>query len=81
MIMSQKTKEVYNFIVQYTKTHLYPPSYEDIKNGTSLKSKSTVSEHIDIFFGLTCLGVLIVVESKKPRTIRLRGYELRKITQ
>lgn len=75
--MSQKTKEVYNFIVQYTKAHLYPPSYEDIKNGTSLKSKSTVSEHIDILEELD----LIVVESKKPRTIRLRGYELRKITQ
>ena len=53
--MSKNTKEVYNYIIQYTQAHLYPPSYADIIDDTSLKS--TVLQHIEI---LEDLNLVIV---------------------
>ena len=44
--LSSKQMEIYNFILQYTKDHGYPPSVREIGAAVRLKSPSTVHFHM-----------------------------------
>ena len=44
--ISQKQKEIYNFLVKYTTEKGYPPSVREICSAVSLKSTSTVHGHL-----------------------------------
>lgn len=44
--LTQKQAEIYDFILQYTKEHGYPPSVREISAATNLKSPSTAHFHI-----------------------------------
>ena len=45
--LTQKQQQIYDFLVQYTQEHGYPPSFREIKLAVGLKSPSTVHFHID----------------------------------
>ena len=70
--MSERQYEIYSFIVKYIKENLYPPTFAEICQGTSIKSKSTVSDHL---LGLENLGY-VEVKLGTPRAIKLIGYAI-----
>lgn len=46
MELNEKQKEVYDFLLEFTKTNGYPPSVREICKAVSLKSTSTVHGHL-----------------------------------
>lgn len=67
---------VYEFIVDYTSTHLYPPSIREISNGTDLSSTSTVAQYLK---KLEQDGKITMKhDGVKNRAITLVGYSLMK---
>ena len=54
--LTQKQQQIYDFLVQYTQEHGYPPSFREIKLAVGLKSPSTVHFHMK---GLERAGVII----------------------
>lgn len=70
--MSERQLEIYKFIVEYVKQHLYAPSLLEICEYVGLKSVSTVSYHLYV---LEKLGY-IKVKIDTPRAISVVGYTL-----
>ena len=68
--MNQNTKETYEFIKRYIAKHGYGPSYEEIRQGIGVKSKSTVLYHVQLLIhdGL----VEAAPEGARARTLRIR---------
>lgn len=71
--MTNTQQKIYDFIVEYTKEHLYSPSINDICKGTGLRSKSTVWGHLT---KIEKDGLIELPEFSTPRAIRLVGYKL-----
>ena len=71
--MTKTQQKIYDYIVAYTKEHLYSPSINDICEGTGLKSKSTVWFHLA---KIEKAGLIVLPELSTPRAIRLVGYEI-----
>lgn len=73
-----KTRQkVYDFIVMYFEEHGYAPSYKEIGDGVSLRSKSSVYEHVQ---RLIDDGLLETdAEPGTPRAIRVPGYRFERI--
>lgn len=72
-----KTRQmIYDFIVAYTKEHLFPPTIEEIRIAVGVGSKQTV------WYQLQKLEKIGMLELKREtnRGIKLTGYELKKIT-
>ena len=69
--MTDRQKQVYDFIVAYTKENLYPPSIREIGEGTRLLSTSSVYNHIK---ALETQGYIEVRENQ-PRAIKIKGYK------
>ena len=67
--LTAKQQQIYNYIVQFTSEHGYPPSVREIGAAVGLKSPSTVHFHIK---GLEEAGVLIKAEGK-TRALTLPG--------
>lgn len=72
MVKRDSTKEMYDFIVEYVKEHLYAPSVKEIQEYIGFKSLSAVKYQID---KLVKLGYIEQNEGQ-PRTIKVLGYEL-----
>lgn len=70
--LTQKQQQIYDFLVQYTQEHGYPPSFREIKLAVGLKSPSTVHFHMK---GLEEAGVIVKAEGK-TRAISLPGSPL-----
>lgn len=71
-----KTREmVYNFLVEFIKKNGYSPSIREICAGTYLGSTASVYHHL---VTLKLMGVIDMKENV-TRSIRLVGYELRKV--
>ena len=70
--LTQKQQQIYDFLVQYTQEHGYPPSFREIKLAVGLKSPSTVHFHMK---GLERAGVIIKAEGK-TRAISLPGVSV-----
>ena len=68
-------ERVYNFIVEFMKKNGYAPSVREICVGTDLSSTSSVYAHLET---LKMLGKIEMKENP-PRSIRLVGFELRKM--
>ena len=45
--ISEKQKRIYDFIIDFTTSHGYPPSVREIGNAVGLRSPSTVHTHIN----------------------------------
>jgi repressor LexA len=65
--LSKRVQSIYDFIVEYSDTHGYPPSVREIGAAVGLKSPSTVHLHLRT---LEEAGY-IVRDPNKPRTIEL----------
>lgn len=67
--LTQKQQLIYDYILEFTAQHGYPPSVREIGAAIGLKSPSTVHFHIK---GLEEAGVLVKAEGK-TRAITLAG--------
>lgn len=65
---------VYEFMVAYTKEHLYPPTIAEICAGTGYASKGTVYV---ILRTIEKKGAIEIADNS-PRAIRLTGYRFMK---
>ena len=72
MELNEKQKEVYDFLLEFTKTNGYPPSVREICKAVSLKSTSTVHVHLK---SLEKKG-LIYRDPTKPRAIVINEISL-----
>ena len=72
MELNEKQKEVYDFLLEFTKTNGYPPSVREICKAVSLKSTSTVHGHLN---RLEKKG-LIYRDPTKPRAIVINEISL-----
>lgn len=68
-------KSVYKFLVEFIKENGYSPSIREICTGTGLSSTATVYNHLEM---LEIMGK-IEMKRKSPRSIKLVGYEFRKV--
>lgn len=68
-------KGVYQFLVDFITENGYAPTFSEIAEGTGLKSKSSVYDHLQI---LEMMGK-IHVEKNKQRAISLNGYKFVKV--
>ena len=67
--LTAKQQKIYDFILQFTNEHGYPPSVREIGAAVGLKSPSTVHFHMK---GLEEAGVIVKAEGK-TRAISLPG--------
>jgi len=65
-------KEIYDYILEYVKTNLYAPSYDEIAEKLGC-SKTTVFNHLN---ELNKKGLIKISEGRQARTITLTGYRL-----
>jgi len=65
--LSDRQKNMLQYINDYVETKNYPPSIREIGEAVELKSSSTVKGHLD---RLKASGY-ITWEDRKPRTLRL----------
>ena len=70
--LTRKQQQIYDFILEFTNRHGYPPSVREIGAAVGLKSPSTVHFHIK---GLEEAGVIVKAEGK-TRAISLPGAPL-----
>ena len=70
--LTRKQQQIYDFILEFTNRHGYPPSVREIGAAVSLKSPSTVHFHMK---GLEEAGVIVKAEGK-TRAISLPGAPL-----
>ena len=67
--LTAKQQQIYDYILEFTAQHGYPPSVREIGAAIGLKSPSTVHFHLK---GLEEAGVLVKAEGK-TRAITLPG--------
>lgn len=70
--LTERQQQVYDFIVDYTVKHMYPPTIREISRYSGLRSTASV---------YTVLGVIeakgyITCVRDTPRGIKLNGYEI-----
>ena len=70
--LTRKQQQIYDFILEFTSAHGYPPSVREIGAAVGLKSPSTVHFHLK---GLEEAGVIVKAEGK-TRAISLPGAPL-----
>ena len=70
--LTRKQQQIYDFILEFTNRHGYPPSVREIGAAVGLKSPSTVHFHMK---GLEEAGVIVKAEGK-TRAISLPGVPL-----
>ena len=59
--LTQKQQQIYDYILEYTESHGYPPSVREIAEAVDLKSPSTVHFHLK---GLRSAGLISQAEGK-----------------
>lgn len=69
--IGKRQRAIYEYILEYSKDHSYPPSVREIGAAVGLASPSTVHMHLK---ALESAG-LIKRDPKKPRTIEVMGDE------
>ena len=70
--LTRKQQQIYDFILEFTSAHGYPPSVREIGTAVGLKSPSTVHFHLK---SLEEAGVIVKAEGK-TRAISLPGAPL-----
>jgi len=73
--LTERQQEVYDYILDFTKKNLFPPSYMEIAQNTKVCGKAEVSRILRI---LERKGYLKVIDNT-PRGITLTGYTLVKV--
>ena len=75
--LTAKQQQIYDYILEFTSQHGYPPSVREIGAAIGLKSPSTVHFHMK---GLEEAGVLVKAEGK-TRAITLPGASLHGVAE
>ena len=75
--LTRKQQQIYDFILEFTAQHGYPPSVREIGSAMGLKSPSTVHFHMK---GLEEAGVIVKAEGK-TRAISLPGVSLSPVAE
>lgn len=69
--MTEREKEIYDFIVLYIKEHLYPPSHREIGEAVGYTTEPLVNYHLK---KLHKKG-FIELKPNTPRAIKVLGYK------
>ena len=69
MKISDKQREMLAFIENFVEENGYPPTYEEIRTGLSISSKSLVNYHLEVLEN----AALLTRSPNTPRGIRLHG--------
>lgn len=69
--LTQRQNEIYQFVIKYTKEHLYHPTFQEIQNATQT-GKSEVSRMLKLIEKKGYIELL----PYSPRAIKLKGYRL-----
>jgi len=69
MKISDKQREMLAFIEEFVDEHGYPPTYEEIRTGLRISTKSLVNYHLDVLEN----SGLLTRSPNTPRGIRLSG--------
>jgi repressor LexA len=69
-VLTEKRREILNFIISFQRDHGYPPSIREIGREVGLTSSATVHDHIDRLVE----GGFLVKDPTKPRALQVR-YE------
>ena len=69
MKISDKQREMLAFIEEFVEEHGYPPTYEEIRAGLRISTKSLVNYHLDVLEN----SGLLTRSPNTPRGIRLTG--------
>ena len=75
--LTRKQQQIYDFILDFTAQHGYPPSVREIGSAMGLKSPSTVHFHMK---GLEEAGMIVKAEGK-TRAISLPGLQRRTVAK
>ncbi len=67
--ISDKQEQMLAFIENFVSHKGYPPTYEEIRSGLNISSKSLVNYHLDVLEG----AQLLSRESNTPRSIQLKN--------
>lgn len=70
--LTERQQQVYDFIVDYTVKHMYPPTIREICKSTGIRSTGTAYLMLD---SIASKGY-ITCKRDTPRGIRLNGYEI-----
>lgn len=74
-LLTERQLEAYEFILEHTKEHLYPPSFEEIAENTKVSGKSEAKR----VCGILAKKGYIEITPRAPRAITLIGYKLVKV--
>lgn len=69
--MTDRQKQIYNFIVAHIQENLYPPTIREIGDKVGLASTSSVFNHL---LKIQEYG-FIEVKENSPRAIKVKGYK------
>jgi repressor LexA len=69
-VLTEKRREILEFIIAFQRDHGYPPSVREIGRSVGLTSSATVHDHIDRL----AEGGFLVKDPTKPRALQVR-YE------
>lgn len=72
MEMESKRKAIYDFLVEYLTEQGFPPSVEEIKEATGMKSTSSVHFHLRT---MADMGIIKLPFPGAARAIRIPGYQ------
>jgi repressor LexA len=67
-VLTEKRRQILDFIVEHQRDHGYPPSVREIGRSVGLKSSATVHDHIDKL----AEGGFLVKDPTKPRALQVR---------
>ena len=68
--LTERDREVLDFIKSYIAEYGYAPSYDEIGEGVKMRSKSSVCSHVQ---KLLYLGEIETDHPGSPRAIRIKG--------
>ena len=71
-----RKQQILDYIVAYITAHGYPPTVREIGEGVSLRSTSTVQNHLKRMLELGMIET--DAEWRSPRAIRVPGYRYSK---
>ena len=74
--MSERQKQIYDFIVSFIEQNMYPPTIREIGVAVGLASASSVAEHL---LKIQEYG-FIEIKENSPRAIKVKGYKFVKMT-
>jgi repressor LexA len=69
-VLTEKRRQILDFIIEHQREHGYPPSVREIGRSVGLTSSATVHDHIDRL----AEGGFLVKDPTKPRALQVR-YE------